>query len=160
MTDDVRLRSVQPDDLPIFFAQQQEPDAIRMAAFPSRDHDAFMAHWAKLLARPHEMITRTIVAQGQVAGNLGCWEQEGERRVGYWLGQAFWGRGIASAALALFLREVKLRPLHARVVKHNIASIRVLQKCGFTIAGEEKFVSDNGVEETEVILTLIDQQGV
>jgi RimJ/RimL family protein N-acetyltransferase len=159
MTYDVQLRAVQPADLPIFFAQQQEPAATRMAAFPSRDHDAFMAHWAKLLARPNETITRTIVARGLVAGNLGCWEQEGDRRVGYWLGEAFWGRGIASAALALFLREVKLRPLHARVVKHNIASIRVLQKCGFTISGEEKFVGDDGVEETEVILTLIDKGG-
>jgi RimJ/RimL family protein N-acetyltransferase len=125
-----------------------------MAAFPSRDHDAFMAHWAKIRTGPSGNMIRTIVFQGQVAGNICSWEQEGERNVGYWLGREFWGQGIASAALSLYLGEVNLRPLHAHVVKHNAASIRVLQKCGFVISGEEKFPGAAGVEIEEFILTL------
>jgi RimJ/RimL family protein N-acetyltransferase len=74
--------------------------------------------------------------------------------VSYWLGREFWGRGIASAALALLLAEVKTRPLHAHVVRHNVASIRVLQKCGFVISGAEKFPDGAGGEIEEVILTL------
>lgn len=127
-----------------------------MAAFPSRPHDVFMAHWKKILAGQDGAINRTVLYQGQVTGNIGCWEQDGESKVAYWLGKEFWSRGIASAALGLFLREVTVRPLHARVVKHNIGSIRVLQKCGFTISGEEKFADADGTEGGEFILSLME----
>ena len=43
---------------------------------------------------------------------------------------------IATKALAEFLKHVMQRPLYAHVVKHNIGSIRVLEKCGFTRQGE------------------------
>lgn len=153
---DVQLRAVQPGDLAIFFGQQLDPQATRMAAFPSRPHDAFMAHWRKILAGQNGAINRTIIFQGQVAGNVGSWEQDNERKVAYWLGKEFWGKGIASAALGLFLREVTLRPLHARVVKHNIGSIRVLLKCGFTVSGEEKFTDADGTTVEEFILSLVE----
>jgi RimJ/RimL family protein N-acetyltransferase len=154
MTNDIQLRAVEDGDLPIFFAQQRDPEATRMAAFPSRDHDAFMVHWAKILAGPGGNIIRTILFRGQVAGNIGSWEQAGKRHVGYWLGREFWGRGIASAALGLFLEEVKIRPLQAHVVKHNAASIQVLQKCGFVISGVDKFADAAGAEVQELLLTL------
>lgn len=154
MTNEVRLRAVEDGDLPVFFTQQLDPEATRMAAFPARDHDAFMAHWEKIRAAPEETITRTILCQGQVAGNVGSWVQAGKREVSYWLGREFWGRGIASTALGLLLAEVKDRPLHAHVVKHNVASIRVLQKCGFVITGGEKFPDATGAETEEIILTL------
>jgi RimJ/RimL family protein N-acetyltransferase len=156
MTNDVRLRAVESTDLPAFFEHQRDPEAAHMAAFPSRSYEAFMAHWAKILAGANGAINRTIVFRDQVAGNIGCWEQDGERRVGYWIGREFWNRGVASAALILFLREVNVRPLHARVVKHNAASIRVLQKCGFTIVGEERFPGSHGSEDVEIILSLAD----
>lgn len=153
MTNDVVLRDVQDGDLPVFFEHQLDPQATRMAAFPSRSRDAFMAHWKKNLAA-EAAVHKTIVFQGKVAGNVVCWEQQGEHKVGYWLGREYWGQGIASAALALFLGEVKVRPLYAHVVKHNAASIRVLQKCGFTISGEDKFPGTGGEEGEEWILTL------
>ena len=37
-----------------------------------------------------------------------------------------------------FLLIFKERPLYARVAKHNPASFRVLEKCGFSLLGEEK----------------------
>jgi hypothetical protein len=43
MTPDVRLRDVMEDDLPLFFEQQLDPEANRMAAFAPRDRDAFLA---------------------------------------------------------------------------------------------------------------------
>jgi RimJ/RimL family protein N-acetyltransferase len=60
------------------------------------------------------------------------------REVGYWLGREFWGKGIATRALVEFLKVVAERPLYARVAKHNIASFRVLEKCGFKLQREEK----------------------
>ena len=124
MTNEITLREVQESDLPIFFEQQLNPEARNMAAFPARDQDAFMAHWKKVMTGA--AIVRTIIFQGNVAGNIVSWKVTDERRVGYWLGKEHWGKGIASAALAQFLQEVKSRPLHARVAKHNTASIRVL----------------------------------
>ena len=139
MTITVLLRNVVESDLPIFFEQQLDPVANQMAAFPARDREAFMAHWAKILA-DESNILKTILYGDQVAGNIVSWEQpdEGsEQEVGYWLGREYWGKGIATRALSLFLEQVTARPLYAYVAKHNLASIRVLEKCGFTITSEE-----------------------
>ena len=64
-------------------------------------------------------------------------EKSGEREVGYWIGREYWGKGVATRAVSTFLGHVKTRPLYAHVAKDNIASIRVLEKCGFKISGEE-----------------------
>ena len=133
----VRLREVAAADLPIFFAHQADPESARMAAFASRDRDAFDAHWKKILA-DEACIVRTILCDGQVAGNIGHFLLEGVPLVGYWVGKSFWGRGVATRALADFLPLVRARPLYAHVAKHNRGSIRVLEKCGFTVAGEER----------------------
>lgn len=149
LTSNVRLREVIDGDLPIFFEQQRDPEANQMAAFPARDWDAFLAHWTKILADPTKAV-RTILLGDQVAGNVGCWEQDRQRLVGYWVGKIYWGKGVATAALSQFLDVVEARPLHAHVAKLNIASIRVLQKCGFTLCDEETASLDrpsDGVEE-------------
>lgn len=87
MTDDVLLRDVIEDDLPILLEHQLDPEATRMAAFPSRDRDAFMAHWTKILG--DETVIAEIDLGGWVAGNVVCWEQSGEREIGYWMGREF-----------------------------------------------------------------------
>jgi RimJ/RimL family protein N-acetyltransferase len=106
--------------------------------------EAFMAHWAKTLAND-SALTRTVVSDGEVAGNIGCWEADGHRFVGYWIGREFWGRGLATQALSELLGVVDARPLHAHVAKSNVASIRVLEKCGFVEVGAH--TGDDGVEE-------------
>lgn len=150
----VTLRAVAEADLPIFYEQQLVPEATQMAAFPSRTREAFMAHWSKIMVNKNGII-KTILFDGHVAGNILSWEQSDKWEVGYWLGKEFWGKGIATKALAEFLDIVKIRPLFAHVVKHNIGSQRVLQKCGFVIAGEDKFAEENGTEIEEFLLKLI-----
>ncbi len=133
------LRDVIASDLPIFFEQQSDPIANQMAAFPARDRAAFMAHWAKIMVDKSNIL-KTILYDDQVAGNIVSWEQpdeKGKREVGYWLGREFWSKGIATQALAMFLKQVTARPLYAYVIKHNLASIRVLEKCGFEKMGEK-----------------------
>jgi RimJ/RimL family protein N-acetyltransferase len=138
------LREVVEGDLPRFHEFECDPEAAAMAAFPSRDRDAFMAHWAKTLAND-SALTMTIVADGEVAGSIGCWEADGHRFVGYWIGREFWGRGIATQALAELVGMVEARPLYAHVVKSNVASIRVLEKNGFVEV--DRHTSDDGIEE-------------
>jgi RimJ/RimL family protein N-acetyltransferase len=156
---EVSLREVCADDLPALFEYQLDPEASRMADFPSRDREAFMAHWAKIMANPACAI-RAIIADGNVAGHVGAWTDGADRVTGYWLGRAFWGRGIASAALAQFLRCELARPLIAHVAKHNAASIRVLQKAGFTLAGEDNFELPGGVMSEGLVFRLLPTNSV
>lgn len=137
MNGEVQLRDVQASDLAIFFEQQRDPLANQMAAFPARDQETFTAHWRNIM-QDESIHLKTVLFGEQVAGNLVSFVLVGEREVGYWLGREFWGKGIATRALKLFLQELKERPLYARVAKHNIASRRVLEKCGFLVHGEEK----------------------
>ena len=153
----IQLRPVEMADLPIFFAYQQEPEAIQMAAFTAKDpadKDAFDAHWAKIMADDSVFI-RTILYEGEVAGSVLKYEMFGEAEVSYWIGKKFWGKGIATAALQQFLKVFQIRPLHARVAKDNVGSTRVLQKCGFKITGEDKgFANARGMEIEEYVLML------
>jgi [ribosomal protein S5]-alanine N-acetyltransferase len=59
--------------------------------------------------------------------------------IGYWLGEPFWGKGIATAALLsatdYAFRELGLERLQAMVFEWNGASARVLQKAGYAIEG-------------------------
>jgi RimJ/RimL family protein N-acetyltransferase len=132
----VLLRDVTEDDLPTFFDQQQDQEANQMAAVPAREKEDFWAHWRKNMGN-EQVILKAVLFNGQVAGNLVSWQQDGERMVGYWLGKEYWGLGIATKALADFLVQVSDRPLTAHVAKHNFASFRVLEKCGFVVVGEE-----------------------
>jgi len=150
----VQLRDVSEDDLPIFFEHQIDPDACEMAAFPPRDRGRFMEHWAKILA--DETVERkTILHDGQVAGYIVCFERGGKRQVGYWIGRDFWGRGIATRGLTEFLDSVQKRPLYAFVAKHNIGSLRVLEKCGFIVHGEGKLPSDDGRPVVEEFILML-----
>ena len=130
VTPAVRLRRVEDQDLDVLFEHQADPQAVAMAAFPARDKEQFEAHWAKIRA-DDTLVVRTIVADGMVAGNIGSWPADGQQTLGYWVGREYWGRGVATQALALLVDEVSVRPLYAHVVVHNVGSIRVLEKCGF-----------------------------
>ena len=143
---EVRLRNIEPNDLPIFYEQQLDPDATRMAEFPSRDRASFDAHWENNILGNPDAINQTILVDGEVAGNIGSWPQDGVRLVGYWIGKEYWGNGVATRALAAFLRLVTDRPLHAHVAKHNVGSIRVLEKCGFSLEQSVEVASDGVVE--------------
>ena len=140
------LRDVVESDLSIFYEQQLDPESTRMAAFPPREEwTVFLAHWTKILGDANCCL-RTIVWNERVAGNIGSWSQEDRRLVGYWIGREYWGRGIATAALAEFLGHDRSRPLHAFVAAHNVGSIRVLEKCGF-VRTRDTTTAPDSVEE-------------
>jgi RimJ/RimL family protein N-acetyltransferase len=144
MEDRVALRPVETDDIPIFFVHQLDPEATKLAAFPSRGREAYFNHWTENILGNPTAVNRTILVGDQVAGYLGAWTDaaSNDRLICYWTGREFWGRGIASAALLQFLRFESTRPLSAYVFKHNLGSIRVLEKAGFARIGEhvEEFI--------------------
>jgi RimJ/RimL family protein N-acetyltransferase len=146
----IELRPATEADASLFFEHQEDAAAVRMVAGPpKRDREAYFEHWIRTSKDP-AVVRRAIVFDGSVAGYVGCFEREGVPEVCYWLGREFWGKGIASGALALFLLEEKRRPLVGRVAKRNPASVRVLEKCGFAIVSED--ASPHGGEEVEGFL--------
>jgi RimJ/RimL family protein N-acetyltransferase len=155
----IELRAVTDGDLCTFFEQERDPVAVQMAAFTPKDpsdETAFTAHWAKIRANPG-ITMRTILANGVVAGKVMCYPQDGTMEVTYWIGREHWGQGIATRALSAFIAELAVRPLRARVAADNLASLRVLQKCGFTITGQDRgFANARGAEIDELVLSLCD----
>jgi len=158
MSNELLLRNVVNEDLPIFFEYQLDQGANYMAAFTARDptdQEAFLAHWHRILADKTNII-QTILFNRQVAGSVSSYEEEGKPEVTYWLGKAYWGKGIATRALKEFLAQKnQIRPIYARVAKDNLGSRRVLEKCGFKIIGESKgFANARGEEIEELHLEL------
>lgn len=146
----VELRDVTEDDLSILFEYQLDPEAVAMAAVPSRDRQDFLDHWTNRVMGDPKGIARVVLADGKVVGDVVSFDRAGVREVGYWIGRPFWGRGVATRALLAFLDVDPHRPLVGRVAATNVGSIRVLQKCGFTVVEDEADMPDpldDGVEE-------------
>jgi RimJ/RimL family protein N-acetyltransferase len=155
MGDQVTLRKVLAGDFSIFFQNQQDPEARRMAAFAAKDPTdrvAVMAEWEKLLRNPRTS-WKTVLLDGRVIGSILCFDLNGQPTVAYWYAKDCWGRGIATQSLRAFLRMVQQRPIFGRAAKDNLASIRVLEKCGFAVCGEERaFAKARGTEVEALIL--------
>jgi RimJ/RimL family protein N-acetyltransferase len=152
VTPPVRLREPTDHDYDWLHAQQRDEVASRMAAFGTRDPDAasLAERWKRSGAR-----TRVVMVGDEIAGSVATFEYEGKPQITYWIGRSFWGRGIATTALGLFLREITERPLYASAAFDNIGSLRVLAKCGFRVVGSEKAHAEaRGVEIDEIFLRL------
>jgi RimJ/RimL family protein N-acetyltransferase len=97
------------------------------------------AHWW-IQTGSQAGIARVIELNGNFVGSVGAVPGTGEKRkqygIGYWLGEPYWGQGITTKALRLFSDELfqttDVQRLQAWVYADNIASIRVLEKAGFT----------------------------
>lgn len=153
----VTLRPVESEDLDEIFQQSRDPVAVRMAAFTPEnpdDRSAFDAHMAKIMYAPG-ITLRAITQDGRLVGTISSFPSDGTTELTYWIARAYWGQGIASRALSLFLDLVAVRPLKARVASDNVRSLRVLQKAGFeTIGTEVSYASGRGSDIEETILEL------
>jgi RimJ/RimL family protein N-acetyltransferase len=151
------IRDVFIKDLATFFKNQKEPEACYMAAFTAKnpsDRNAFDSFWERILG-DKSILIKTILFNNMVAGSVLKYEQSGHAEVSYWIGKEFWGKGIATGALSLFLQLFTQRPVYARSAKDNLASIRVLEKCGFIVSGETKgYANARGIEIEELELIL------
>ncbi|MGW0586192.1 GNAT family N-acetyltransferase [Streptosporangium sp. NPDC002607] len=131
MSDDVRLRDVEEADLELFFEHEHDPETVRRSKFVPRERERFMTHWTtRVLGDPTNLV-RTVTVDGEVAGNVVSWWEGDMRFIGYVFGRRYWGRGIGTRALTLYLRQERTRPLYADPFGGNIGSVRLLEKCGF-----------------------------
>src|SRR4051795_6163155 len=101
------LREVHDSDLPVFFRQMNDPEALHLAAFTPKDpadRDAFDAHWKRI--RASDDVQRTILADGDVVGSAAVYGEPGEREVTYWIDRAHWGGGSAPGGPAGVVSQV------------------------------------------------------
>ncbi len=111
--------------------------------FPHPYTPADAEQWLRLVheGRPgtHFAIAAADRAVGGIGLDLGSDVERFGAEVGYWLGEAHWGRGIATAALRAFTRYAfdshALHRLFAKVYAPNRASMRVLEKAGYLREG-------------------------
>src|SRR5436309_5721235 len=158
-TTEILLRDVEEPDLRILFQYQRDAASNYMAAFTSRDptdRDAFAAHWKRIL-NDETVVVKTILFDGHVVGSVAKFVDKvfGKPEITYWIGKEYWGMGIATQALTKFLSDIRVRPIYGRAAKDNVASIRIMEKCGFTISESSKrFANARGKKIEEVIVEL------
>jgi len=97
---------------------------------------------------------------GCISATVGNFEYDRSAELGYWIGQEHWGQGIATAAVKAFseflFNETELVRLFVSVVSENSASIKVLEKNGFTHEGLLKKASfKNGKFYDESLLSKV-----
>jgi RimJ/RimL family protein N-acetyltransferase len=154
---DVALRPLEDGDLDALFEMYRDPVSVWMAAFTPPDPDdraAFDAHMSKIRRLP-DVVNRAVVSAGLVIGSVASFVIDGRTEITYWLDRSVWGRGLASRAVALFLNEMRVRPLYARAASDNAGSLGVLRRAGFMIIGRDTgFAQARGTEIEETILRL------
>ena len=109
--------------------------------------------WLDSIRKTRPFLNFAILYQGRIAGNIGVVPKEDVYRmsveIGYFIGEEFWGKGIATEATRLLVeyieQEFNVVRIYAEVFETNKASMRVLQKNGFYLEGiRRKAVIKNG----------------
>lgn len=148
----VLLRPPTWDDVPLLFEIVSDPVGCEMAGVKPHTRDAHFAKWKEIFANPaiNTRVIQVATPQGaacspEVVGSISVFQAPEEARdsVGYWIARPYWGKGVASRALMMFLQEEARRPLHATAAASNLASHRVLERNGF------RRVRTYACEETE-----------
>ncbi|MCD6011237.1 MAG: acetyltransferase, ribosomal protein N-acetylase [Flavipsychrobacter sp.] len=132
------LKKTEPGDLETLFIHQLDEEYAHMAAFMNekyKDKNAYLAKWNKLLAEGVNI--RTILLGDAIVGSVATWQFGDELNITYGIGKEYWNRGIATAALQQFLAIAPQRPLFGRTAFDNVASAKVLEKCGFKKINED-----------------------
>jgi [ribosomal protein S5]-alanine N-acetyltransferase len=125
--------------------------------------DAFT--WIKKEMEKNPVENMAIIYNGRLAGSIGAFIQTDVYRksieVGYFIGEPFWGNGIATKALATWLDYVQQQfdviKIYAEVFENNEASKKVLHKNGFHLESkrEKSVIKNNVIMNDEVWVKLI-----
>lgn len=168
---EVKLRQFIPEDAPRMQELANNPKISNNLrdAFP---HPYALAHAEGFIKHSREMdppMVFAITYGDDYVGNIGLARGKDVYRntaeVGYFIGEPYWNRGIATRALSLIVdygfQELGLTRIHTGVYAYNTASMRVLEKCGFIKEGVFRaavFKSGNTWDEHRYAITSPDQQ--
>ena len=99
--------------------------------------------WISHVNSQSPVINFAIVCDGSVVGSIGCQPKEDVSRknieIGYFVGELYWGKGIATEAVKQLLDFIAMQMdvvrIEAHVFEQNKSSMKVLQKNGFYLEG-------------------------
>ncbi|WP_290790899.1 GNAT family N-acetyltransferase [Flavihumibacter sp. UBA7668] len=152
--ENVTLQKTRAEDLDTLFSFQSDPIGAYLAAFMAKDyleHTAYIQKYTRLLQDP-TINNQTIWYNDSIIGSIAKFVLQGDNEITYWIDRAYWGKGIATKALEIFLGIERTRPLIARVAFDNYGSQQVLEKCGFIRTGKERGYAVARQEEIEEII--------
>ena len=139
---DIKLRPSVVADINNFFEYQLDTEANYLAAFTAKDptdKTAYLEKYTKLLYNP-TVNMQTIVVDSNVVGTVTKFEINDKTEVAFWIDKPFWGQGIATKALKMFL-----------------GSQKVLEQCGFVKIGTEKGFANARQAEIEEFVYKLDK---
>jgi RimJ/RimL family protein N-acetyltransferase len=127
--------------------------------------------WVRVAGADRHMINLAIELEGEAVGGIGLvFKQDVYRRsaeIGYWLGEDYWNRGIATKAVKalttyIFQHELfDIRRIYAGIFEYNTASGRVLEKAGYRLEARlRKSVTKNGKTVDELVYALLKEEFV
>lgn len=134
--------------------------AMMRDGFPSPYRDEDANRFITMATGPSRNLLLAVEVDGVAAGGIGIHPLEdvycNTAEIGYWLAEPFWGQGIVTGAVRAllpiaFARQDIIR-LQAGIFSGNRASMRVLEKCGFTReAVHHNAITKNGTVMDEVL---------
>lgn len=143
-----RLRAISRDDQADLRRHADDAEVARFTShrFPHPFTDADAARFISQYLESKHVFARAIEVDGAFVGALSVHVGEGTEshsgELGYWLGKAYWSRGITCAAVGEFVpavfEELGLVRVSARVADGNTASMRLLEANGFTKEGVQR----------------------
>lgn len=144
----INLVELKPADAGIFSTLANNPSIAQYMtnrfALPFTEEQASNFIQANCFL-PHKVI-RGIDLQGEFIGCIGVHQLDDilikNAELAYWIGEAYWNRGLGSAAILkmipLAFESLEINRIFARVYGNNIPSQKVLLKCGFILEAEYK----------------------
>lgn len=125
--------------------------------------------WVRVAGADRNMINLAIEVEGQAAGGIGIvFKKDVYHRsaeIGYWLGEVYWNRGIATSAVKAMTKYVFDNPqldicrLYAGIFEYNTASARVLEKAGYQLEARlRKSVTKDGETVDELVYAILKEE--
>lgn len=126
--------------------------------YTQADAEEFIRFTTMQQQRPESSFA--VVVDGVTVGSVGLVLGEDVHRrtaeLGYWIGEAYWGRGIASEVVRGFSEyafgQFDLLRIYAMPYAHNRASVRVLEKAGFQYEGR---LRQHAVKDGQILDVLL-----
>ena len=154
---EIILRPTVTADLDTLFQFQIDKEGGYLAAFMPKnptDKLSYINKYTKLL-NDETVNHQTIILDKNIVGSVSKFIIEGDTEITYWIDRKYWGKGIATKALEIFLSLESSRPIFGRVAFDNFGSQKVLEKCGFIKIGTDKaFANARQMEVIEFIFKL------
>ncbi len=165
-TERLLLRPLGPEDAEDMFALNSDPEVMKYTGDePFADLEAarsFLAEYPKGQYQTYKVGRMAVQLKetGEVMGWCGLkyHADTGETDLGYRLMRKYWGKGYATEAslahLEHALHTMGLKRVIARAMQNNHASIRVMEKCGFTFERYTKECEDaDGFDGVQYVYT-------